>query len=175
MTKPSPIVALKRQKTALARLIEAGRRAGMRDVDLIRAGIGADDLAESKKPKPRPGAPVWKPHQTPTIDAIVQTFVWQANADGLLLDMVDMTGSERGNGARKMTVAGPRMVAMWAVRTILGNAAGYELMGRFFGGRNHATIMHAVSIGAQKYMALNPNLAAIADKVRAKFQGDLLK
>jgi chromosomal replication initiator protein len=60
----------------------------------------------------------------------------------------EMTTSMLSSNSRKQTVVMARGVAIWLLRTILG--CSYHKIGRYFGNRDHTTILHAF----QKYDAL---------------------
>lgn len=149
-----------------AKLIAAGRKAGMSDAALIRAGMRREDLAPTKRPeKPKP----WKAASAPTIPSIVAHFVYEANQAGVMIVPHDLTSSGEAAGARQRGQAGPRMVAMWLVRTILGEEASFPAIGRYFGGRDHSTVMHAFNEGASNHFERSPVMREIAEKVRARF------
>lgn len=155
----------RRRRRDLLRLIAAGRKAGMSDAALIRAGIRRDDLATNAPPKPKP--PKWRKGEAPTIEAVAESFVWEADGAGLQITMADLIAGDGTPGARAMSKAGPRMVAIWLVRDIVG--ASFEMIGNYFGGRDHSTVMHAWRWGAMQYIGREPVLEGVAEKVRARF------
>jgi hypothetical protein len=155
-----------RRFRAVARAVEACRAAGMTDTSLMIAGFRRADLSAIEAAKGKPAKPEWQPGQAPTIDAIVRTFVEIADCGVTLDELKAETTVYR--------IAWPRVVAVWCVRTILQKSAPYPAIADYFG-RDHSTIMHAYKRAGPKIMRRVHWLADVADKVRAKFEGDLIK
>lgn len=142
-----------------AKAIGVLKKAGWTAARINRAIGGA--RVESDRPQAKPIKDAQK-----KIAAIVRAFVddlaarnWRVTVDDLVSDR------------RYRSISAPRMVAMWLVRDLLGGGVAFSVIGLFFGGRDHSTVMHAFQRGAYDQLQRDERLRLAADAVRRKFAG----
>jgi hypothetical protein len=145
------------------RLVKLGRADGMSDGQLLNAGIRRSFI---EKPKAAPL--VDKVHAS--IDDIARAFVDEAQRHHIGITILDFTDPNDEPGTRRLDLARPRQVAMHLVRVILGPSASFPAIGKYFGGRDHSTVMHAFKVSGPKTLEDFTILAQVASAVRAKFR-----
>jgi chromosomal replication initiator protein len=73
------------------------------------------------------------------------------------------------SASRRQTIAGPRHLAMLLARSVTGLS--FASVGRYFGGRDPATVRHACKAAAERLEA-DPGLAAAVEAVRGQWGRD---
>jgi hypothetical protein len=93
--------------------------------------------------------------------------------DALLAEFPHLKRREIISPSRRRTVAWPRMMAMALSRELGGQS--YPRIGRFYDGRDHTTVMHAVRRIAELCAAdreMEMTLAAMRRRIMAALSGD---
>lgn len=73
------------------------------------------------------------------------------------------------SSSRRRNVAEPRHLAMHLARSLTGQS--FQAIGKYFGGRDPATVRHACQAAAER-LAADPALAAAASALRRTWRGD---
>lgn len=162
--KPMPVERkeeklLKMLRVAQGKLDEARAEA-------TRLKAANDELRQVIADMEMQGQRVMTP-RTPTVNNVMRQFVSEYNAlatieDRALLDLVDLFSPRRNR-----FVAWARQVCMSLCRDLCKGAS-LPMIGRAFGGKDHTTVMHACRVAPER-MISRPDLAAVADRVRAHF------
>lgn len=116
---------------------------------------------EPKKPPAAPSSPLWfriindKP--VPTMDNIVR----------VVADYYALTPTDIRSGRRERKVVHPRMIATYIARNL--TELSYPQIGRFVGGRDHSTAVHAFQKIERLIKAGDSKLQADIAALSAKF------
>lgn len=110
----------------------------------------------------RPGEP-----PEPTIEAVMEAFCRAMNDAGLAIGDEQWSLNLLKTERRTRSIAFPRQVCMWLVKTLCSRRS-LPQIGHRFGGRDHTTIMHGVK-RAPAVLAARPDLLAVATSVLKKF------
>lgn len=140
-------------------LLKAARDAGIPEAAIKRA-MG---MAREERPRRRSK---WNGKTAPTIDQVVDVFVAKMAEHAW-----SVTRDELASARTVRAWAAPRQVAMAVCRAILGDQiAGLTALGKVFGGRNHATVKHAIDVGAVEQMKRDPRLKTVANETSKFFK-----
>jgi len=105
-------------------------------------------------------APITRPTSAPSADAILEVV-----GQRFRLSVADLKSHRRAR-----TVAFPRQLAMYLVRTVTD--VSFPSIGDLFGGRDHSTVMHAVrSIEAKR--AQDPQTDALVSTIETELRSQL--
>lgn len=133
------------------------KRSGMKAAAIRRVIGGARVASDQPRAKPMPEASKF-------MDSITSYFVAELARQGWPVTLADM------QGPRVMrSIAAPRMVAMAMARELSGGRIPFAEIGAYFGGRNHATVMHACDEGATTHLERYEALKIARDKTVQKF------
>jgi chromosomal replication initiator protein len=86
-------------------------------------------------------------------------------ADRMGINIAEMTSKRRGRA-----VARPRQVAMYLARHLTPHSL--PVIGRHFGGRDHTTVMHAISM-VEERAAGDPAFSGLLNEMRAELAARL--
>lgn len=152
--------AMKQNVDALAdernRAIAALKKSGMSAIAIARV-IGGRVASDNPRAAPLPDG-------VKEIEKIVAVFLAELAREGWKLSAEDMRGQDV-----KRVIAAPRQVAMKIVRDILGGGVSLPLIGQYFGGRHHATVIHAITEGAPEHLRNFEGLTNAARRTMHKF------
>jgi hypothetical protein len=167
-----------------ARLINVARRAGLTDA-AIRRGlqVGSCEPLPGRSNRARglqeqrealalaTGRAPPEIAQAKTLEGVTVAFLEELNHAGWPMTLEQLCAR-----SKIRTIAGPRMVAMWLCRNIIGTDASFPMIAKAFARKDHTTAMHAINMGgATKAMQAEPILGDVAQIVLKRFLGEPLK
>jgi DNA-binding transcriptional MerR regulator len=170
-----------RQQEDRLRLIAVARRAGLSE-DTIRRGlrVGNREPLPGRSNRARglqeqrealalaTGRAPPEIAQAKTLEGVTAAFLEELNHAGWPMTLEDLRST-----SKIRTIAGPRMVAMWLCRNIIGTDASFPKIVKAFGRKDHTTAMHAINMGgATKAMQRDPMLGDVAQIVLKRFLGE---
>lgn len=138
------------------RAIAALKKSGMSAIAIARV-IGGRVRSDRPRSKALPDG-------AKEIDKIVAVFLAELGREGW-----NVTDEDMRSDTVKRVIAAPRQVAMKIVRDILGGGVSLPLIGQYFGGRHHATVIHAITEGAPEHLRNFEGLANAAARTMHKF------
>lgn len=105
--------------------------------------------------------------EEPTIKEVVDAFCDEMNARELFVGDERWSMSLIRSPRRSHTVSRPRQVCMWLVRTLCSRPS-YPVIGQFFGGKDHTTIMHGMK-KTPSVLEARPEMLDVATTVLRSF------
>lgn len=148
--EPAELAAERKRAAAIL------RKAGM-SAAAIRRAIG--QIMAGAKPVAAKGV-------ERKIARIVAHFVDELRSRDWQITVADIVSDRKFR-----SIVAPRMVAMLLVREILGAAAPLAVIGLFFGGRDHSTVIHAIANGAHEQMRRDERLRLAVNATKRKLAG----